>query len=138
MTSFGDELATSESFSSPKIRPFSRKVEHSDLSRKHSSFASLVKTLESSDEHSKSLKEARAWVGNELFGASRDSIKSIRLEKGLSQTQLANLLETSQSHVARIESGKSDIIFSTFEKLCAALEVQPNQLFQILKNNRDA
>lgn len=138
MTSYGDEPVTSESFSSPNIRAFSIKVERSNLYRKHSSFEALIKGLEENEELGRELKKARAWVGSELFGTSQDSIKSIRLAKGLSQTQLATALKTSQSHIARIESGHVDIAFSTFDKLCEVLEVEPNKLHEILKNTRDS
>lgn len=114
------------------------KVKRTSLFLRHSSFSDLAAELEGSEETHQELKDARAWVGREVYGADKDSIKSLRLEKGLSQTQLGNSLKTSQSHIARIESGKIDIAFSTFDKLCEVLEIQPNQLSQILKNKRDA
>lgn len=46
-----------------------------------------------------------------------------RIAQGLTQTELAARMGTSQSAVARIESGESDIRLSTLERYAAALEV---------------
>jgi predicted transcriptional regulator len=44
-----------------------------------------------------------------------------RQELGLSQTQVAARMGTSQSAVARLESGDADVRFSTLERYAAAL-----------------
>jgi predicted transcriptional regulator len=44
-----------------------------------------------------------------------------RQELGLSQTEVAARMGTSQSAVARLESGDADIRFSTLERYAAAL-----------------
>lgn len=44
-----------------------------------------------------------------------------RVEMGLSQTQVAARMGTSQSAVARMESGAADIRLSTLERYAAAL-----------------
>jgi predicted transcriptional regulator len=41
---------------------------------------------------------------------------------GLSQTEVAALMRTSQSAVARLEAGNNDVRFSTLERYAAALE----------------
>lgn len=45
-----------------------------------------------------------------------------RRELGLSQTEVAALMRTSQSAVARIEAGNADVRFSTLERYAAALD----------------
>ena len=47
-----------------------------------------------------------------------------RVELGLSQTEVAARMGTSQSAVARLESGDADIRLSTLERYAAALGVQ--------------
>ena len=47
-----------------------------------------------------------------------------RTELGLSQTEVAARMGTSQSAVARLESGDADIRLSTLERYAAALGVQ--------------
>lgn len=54
----------------------------------------------------------------------RDLIRelvSARLENGLSQTEIAARMGTSQSAVARLESGDLDARLSTLERYAAAL-----------------
>lgn len=49
-----------------------------------------------------------------------------REELGLSQTQVAARMGTSQSSVARLESGEADARLSTIERFSAAVGVQLN------------
>src|SRR6478672_4178564 len=50
-----------------------------------------------------------------------EDLVSRRLELGLSQTEVAARMGTSQSAVARLESGEADIRLSTLERYAAAL-----------------
>ena len=45
-----------------------------------------------------------------------------RLDQGLSQTEVAARMGTSQSAVARVESGRGDVRLSTLERYAAALD----------------
>lgn len=47
-----------------------------------------------------------------------------RTELGLSQTEVAARMGTSQSAVARLESGQADVRLSTLERYAAALDQQ--------------
>jgi transcriptional regulator with XRE-family HTH domain len=47
-----------------------------------------------------------------------------RVDLGLSQTEVAARMGTSQSAVARLESGLSDVRLSTLERYAAALGLQ--------------
>lgn len=65
------------------------------------------------------------------------TFRSLRLSRGLSQTELAQRLGTSQSHVARIERGTENLSLSTLRKLAATLEVDMNTLNEaLLKQER--
>jgi len=59
---------------------------------------------------------ARRALGEELLAR--------RHELGLSQTQVAARMGTSQSAVARLEAGQGDIRLSTLERYAAALGSQ--------------
>lgn len=65
------------------------------------------------------------FPGLEDYSARRrDLIRelvSARLENGLSQTEIAARMGTSQSAVARLESGDLDARLSTLERYAAAL-----------------
>ena len=53
--------------------------------------------------------------------ALTESLVARRVELGLSQTEVAARMMTSQSAVARIETGEGDIRLSTLERYAAAL-----------------
>ncbi len=60
----------------------------------------------------------------ELAQRRRDlaaELVALRLDLGLSQTEVAARMQTSQSAVARIESGDADVRLSTLERYAAAL-----------------
>ncbi len=48
-------------------------------------------------------------------------IKKLRIERGLSQTELAKFADVSQAHVAKIEGGKVDPRLSTVNKILVVL-----------------
>jgi predicted transcriptional regulator len=54
--------------------------------------------------------------------ALADELVARRTELGLSQTEVAARMGTSQSAVARLESGEADVRLSTLERYVAALE----------------
>ncbi len=49
------------------------------------------------------------------------ALSAKRVELGLSQTEVAARMKTSQSAVARLESGEADLRLSTLERYAAAL-----------------
>ncbi len=53
--------------------------------------------------------------------ALADTLAARRTEMGLSQTEVAARMGTSQSAVARLESGDADVRLSTLERYVAAL-----------------
>jgi predicted transcriptional regulator len=53
--------------------------------------------------------------------ALADTLAEKRWELGLSQTEVAARMGTSQSAVARLESGDADVRLSTLERYAAAL-----------------
>jgi len=50
-----------------------------------------------------------------------DTLKKVREAKGLSQKELAGLLDMLQPQYNRIESGKTDPSFTTLERIAKAL-----------------
>lgn len=71
---------------------------------------------------------ARERWAERLEVEASPTLKSMRLQRGLSQTSLAVILGTSQSHVARIESGSTQITLSTCRRLAEAFEVDLNAI----------
>jgi predicted transcriptional regulator len=71
-----------------------------------------------------------AFPGFDEVGERRraltDELVAERLRLGLSQTEVAARMQTSQSAVARIESGVADVRLSTLERYAAALGQELN------------
>lgn len=59
-------------------------------------------------------------------------IRQQRKIKDYSQDYVASELNLSQSHYARIENGKSELMFSVFVKLIEILELEPNFVLQVI------
>jgi transcriptional regulator with XRE-family HTH domain len=78
------------------------------------------------------LAEARTELSEELLLDGASTLRTMRLQKGLSQTKLAAMLGTSQSHVARIERGTENVSIQTCRKLREALGVDMNALNEAL------
>ncbi len=68
-----------------------------------------------------------------------DNIKRIRKEKGITQEQLAEACNTATSYIGLMETYKNIPKLSTIEKIAAALDVQPQILFQKIEpdSNRE-
>lgn len=59
-----------------------------------------------------------------------DILKKVREAKGLSQKELAGLLDMPQPQYSRIESGKTDPSFTTLERIAKALGISLADLFK--------
>lgn len=74
------------------------------------------------------LRSARRWVRDTFYARDGETLRTLRLERGFSQAQLAEILDTSQSHIARIERGTQNIAIQTARKLAKALGVDLTRL----------
>ena len=52
-----------------------------------------------------------------------------RLEKGLTQVELAHQIRIPQSNLSNIEKGKQDITVSTLRRIATALNIHPGEFF---------
>lgn len=57
-----------------------------------------------------------------------ERLKEVRQEKGLTQTQLAELLSTTQSTIGKYEREELQPNFEVLKKLCKVLEVSADYL----------
>lgn len=99
----------------------------------HSSIGDLISEWEQDASGRAALVKGRQWVANSFYAEDGDTVRTLRLRKGWSQTQLADALSTSQSHVARIERGTENVTIETCRKLSNALGIDLNTLDQALK-----
>jgi transcriptional regulator with XRE-family HTH domain len=58
-----------------------------------------------------------------------DTLRKVREAKGLSQKELAGLLDMPQPQYSRIESSKTDPSFTTLERIAKALAISLSELF---------
>jgi len=100
---------------------------------KHTSISELAAEWEQDAETCAALEEGRQWVADTFYGEDGDTVRTLRLRKGWSQTRLGEELATSQSHVARIERGTENLTIETCRKLSRALGIDLNTLDQALK-----
>jgi len=57
-------------------------------------------------------------------------IKSLRIEKGLSQEKFALLIDMDRTYYASVESGKRNISINNIEKIANGLNVSLEELFK--------
>jgi ribosome-binding protein aMBF1 (putative translation factor) len=108
------------------------------LAKKNTAFSKLMARLDSSEEHRSGMAEARNWMAEKVLGDEGDTIRTLRLKKGLSQTQFAGLLGTTQAQVARLEKGNTDPQRSTCKKLREVLEISADKLEEIMDRQEKA
>lgn len=87
-------------------------------------------------ERREALERARRRIANDFYDDNRLPLARLRLAKGWSQTRLADELGTTQSHVARMEAGRQDIMLGTVVRLARALEMDADELAAILLRSR--
>jgi transcriptional regulator with XRE-family HTH domain len=61
-------------------------------------------------------------------------LDKLRLDKGLSQLELAELVDLSEDQISNIERGKSWVGEQTLSLLSATLSVPPRSLFEYYEN----
>jgi DNA-binding XRE family transcriptional regulator len=76
---------------------------------------------------------------NNMNVAIGKQIKALRKNKGVSQEEVAEYLNISQSAYSRIENGNSHSWACYVEKICSYFEIKPNHLMDLipLEKNRE-
>lgn len=84
----------------------------------------FVANFENDPQQRQAIEGARRKIADVLYNERPHSLSALRLRNGWSQARLAVEMATSQSHIARIESGREDVRLSTLKKLANKLGVQ--------------
>ena len=100
---------------------------------KHRRIREIAADWARDEQRRKALEDARHWVADTFHGQDGDTVRTLRLRKGWSQSQLAEAISSSQSHVARIERGTENLAVQTCRRLCKALDIDMNTLDQALR-----
>jgi ribosome-binding protein aMBF1 (putative translation factor) len=94
----------------------------------------VVARAEKNPRRKAALVRARVKLAETSYKGAEQSIASIRLKRGWSQLDLSVAMGTSQSHIARIESGEEDVRISTVLKLATALKITAAEAFATMTN----
>ncbi len=89
----------------------------------------LVEQAETDPVARVAIADGRKAIAENYYGAEPRSLAFYRLYKGWSQKELAMRVGTSQSYIARVEAGDIDPQVSTLRRIAAALEVEPEVVF---------
>ena len=91
---------------------------------------SEIRRVESTEAGLKRMQSARAWAGRALYG-NIDSLKTLRLESGMSQAGLAKVIGTDQAMISRWERGSANLEAATICKLANAFNVDSLVVWRI-------
>lgn len=100
---------------------------------KYKSVGDLISEWEADETSSIALKKGRRWIADAFYQSGSDTLRTCRLGKGWSQRHLAELIGTSQPHIARIERGTENVSIGTCRKLADVLGIDLNTLDLMLK-----
>lgn len=100
----------------------------------------LIAQFEGDPRKTVALRNARKKLVESLKNEDgRLTLASLRLGRGMSQSVLAQKINTSQSRLSRIETGSDNPLFDTVEKLKTALNISWDEVAAALiasKSNR--
>lgn len=74
------------------------------------------------------MEYARSLLAEDMVELAGETMASLRMRRGFSQTALAKKIGTSQAHIARIEGGQLSLKWDTVTRLADALEVSTDSL----------
>jgi DNA-binding XRE family transcriptional regulator len=93
--------------------------------RKGSSFSEVFAAIEAEVPE---LAQAERELGSRLVVAR--NVMGLRIQRGLTQQQLAQALGVKQPRIAQIESASSNLQIDTLDRLAAVFGVEPARLLQ--------
>lgn len=94
--------------------------------------SAFLDEFEGLDDIAPCLPEVRNEISRNFADRDGVTIKSLRLARGFSQSDLANAIGSSQSHVSRLESRKEKPNEDTIRALCGALAIDANTIMDAL------
>jgi transcriptional regulator with XRE-family HTH domain len=59
-------------------------------------------------------------------------VRALRMDRGLSQEQLAELSDLHRNQIGRVERGEIKLSFDAVIRLSAGLKVKPEELFKLI------
>lgn len=68
----------------------------------------------------------------EIFG---EALREVRLERGLSQEELAHACDRHRTYISKLERGKNSPTLRTFEQMADALEMRASDLLRRIEQH---
>lgn len=100
------------------------------------SLEALTAEFEADEAMAQHMATARQELAPLLYGEGAQTLSALRLASGLSQSQLAQRVGTSQPHIARIERGNNDPTTEVVARIAVALGVDEGQAFMAIRRQR--
>lgn len=100
------------------------------------SLDSLLSEFEADQGMAIHMAEARQELAESLYADEPNTFSVLRLRAGLSQSQLAESVGTSQSYIARIEAGKTDPGTDQIARIAEALHAEESAIYQAIRHQR--
>lgn len=97
----------------------------------YTNISTIVAKNEQNPRRAALIAQSRRKIA-ERISSDEQTLAALRLKRGLSQLQLAELIGTQQPNIARLEKGGVDPSLSTMKKLSSALEVSLDALSDAL------
>jgi DNA-binding XRE family transcriptional regulator len=92
----------------------------------------MISLFESEVDDGKNLLvSARKELSEHLY-KNNLSLSALRMKSGMSQRDLAKKIDSTQSHIARIESGRNDPGRKIMDRICKELDIDMNTLNKAL------
>lgn len=70
-------------------------------------------------------------IKNEILKKFGFNVKLERMKLGITQAQLAELIDVHEKYISRIETGKQNVTINTLHKIAEALKIE---MYKLLKN----
>lgn len=136
-----DESLLTGAPSSPASRPRLVFIQEFDGARPlpisdSTSLDDLLGSLQGDLELQAAMHDARREMASTLYSDEPKSLSALRLRSGLSQAQLASLMQTSQPYIARIEAGVTDPGTEVISRIADALGVSETEAFLAVRHQR--
>ena len=128
--------ATVSGISPCQILAFAIPQEGVDLPAHVVALSDYTREIEADAHRRNSLRDARQEVNALLYAGQPPTLRNLRLRVGISQTQLAERIGTSQSQVARLEAGRQEPMLDTLDRIADALGIDPGEVIGAARNTR--
>lgn len=92
------------------------------------------RSLQLTDQETNLLAFARRQLQSAI--GEENSVRALRLKAGISQSDLALRVLTTQAHIANIEAGKVDPATDMVARLAVGLGISSDQLFVAIRKQR--